>query len=98
MVEDNTTLDTEGNVIPKDNSVTYSSPKGEERTYPVCPPTDEEVAYIREVISKAEAGDDYGQIEAIVSEEIENYWNGTKTVQEVVEVIQNRSQLYLNEL
>ncbi len=98
VVEDNTTLDTEGNVIPKDNSVTYSSPKGEERTYPVCPPTDEEVAYIREVISKAEAGDDYGQIEAIVSEEIENYWNGTKTVQEVVEVIQNRSQLYLNEL
>lgn len=34
----------------------------------------------------------------IISEEIENYWNGTKTVQDVMEMIQNRVSLYLNEL
>ena len=97
-LEENTELDENGNIVSGEHSISYTSLKGEERKYPIYSPTEEEAAYIREIISNAKPRQNYGQIEEIIGEEIENYWNGTKTVQEVMEVIQNRAQLYLNEL
>lgn len=97
-LEENVVLDAEGNAALGDDCISYTSSKGEERTYPIYPLTKEEASYIREIVRNAEPNKDYEQIETIIYEEIESYWNGTKSVQEVMEVIQNRSQLYLNEL
>ena len=66
-------------------------------SYPMEPTTEEEVAYIKEVISRCRPEENYDEIENIISEEILNYWNDTKSVEEVMETIQNRAQLYLDE-
>ncbi len=66
-------------------------------SYSMEPTTEEEVAYIKEVISRCRPEENYDEIENIISEEILNYWNDTKSVEEVMEIIQNRAQLYLDE-
>ena len=67
-------------------------------TFPNLPVTQEDVDYIKEIISSAKRPSAYyREIETIITEEIESYWNGSKTVQDVMEIIQNRTQLYLNE-
>ena len=67
-------------------------------TFPTLPVTQEDVDYIKEIISSAKRPSAYyREIETIITEEIESYWNGSKTVQDVMEIIQNRTQLYLNE-
>lgn len=71
---------------------------GETITYPLYPTTEEEIAYLKKMISEVTPPEDYGEIETIVWEEIQSYWDGTKTVQETMEIIQNRAQLYLDEL
>lgn len=66
--------------------------------YPFLPTTQEDVDYITEIIGKITPRPEYySEIEEIITEEIGSYWNGSKTVQEVMEIIQNRSQLYLDE-
>lgn len=72
--------------------------KGEKITYAIGPATEEEVAYIRSIIENIESGSEYIEIENIIAEEVHTYWNGNKTVQETIEVIQNRVSLYLEEL
>lgn len=75
-----------------------TNPQGITITYPLYSTSEEEVEYIREIINEIKPITDYGEIESIICEEIEYYWSGSKTIDEVVEVIQNRSQLYLSEL
>lgn len=75
-----------------------SNVKGETITFPYYATTEEEVAYIREVIGKITPTEDYDEIAGIIHEEIKNYWNGTKSVEDVMETIQNRAQLYLDEM
>lgn len=66
--------------------------------YPFLPTTQEDVDYITEIIGRIKPRPEYySEIEEIIMEEIGSYWNGSKTVQEVMEIIQNRSQLYLDE-
>ncbi len=72
---------------------------GNTTSYPMLPTTQEDVEYIQDVISRiVPPSEDYGEIERIIGEEIASYWNGSKTVQEVMEIIQNRAQLYLGEM
>lgn len=53
---------------------------------------------ITEIIGRIKPRQEYYlEIEEIITEEIGIYWHGSKTVQEVMEIIQNRSQLYLDE-
>lgn len=81
-----------------EGEASMTSAGGEIITYPLISTSEEEVAYITEIISNVEPLPNYSEIEAIICEEIEHYWNGNKTVDEVTEVIQNRVQLYLNEM
>lgn len=66
-------------------------------SYPLDSTTEEEVAYIKEVIRRCRPEENYDEIANIISEEIENYWNDTKSAEEVMGAIQNRAQLYLDE-
>lgn len=66
--------------------------------YQVPPATKEDVAYLQKVIAEAEQPEDYGDIPGIVWEEADSYLDGSKTVQEVIDIIQNRVQLYLDEM
>ena len=66
-------------------------------SYPRDSTTEEEVAYIKEVIRRCRPEENYDEIANIISEEIENYWNDTKSAEEVMGAIQNRAQLYLDE-
>lgn len=90
-------MDAEGNMVPGSGEGSYTNVRGETLTYPLYPTTEDEVAYIKKIIRNITPSKDYGEIPNIIWEEIENYWNGTKTVQQVMEVIQNRAQLYLEE-
>lgn len=74
------------------------SASGDVISYPLLSTSEEEVAYIEDIISKVDPLPNYSEIEAIICEETQYYWNGNKTVDEVTEVIQNRVQLYLNEM
>jgi len=68
-------------------------------SYPNLPVTQEDVEYIKEIISTVKQPSEYyGEIKNIIEEEIDSYWNGSKTVQDVMEIIQKRAQLYLNEI
>lgn len=60
--------------------------------------TEEEVDMIREVINTARpVSNNDDQIMSIITEEVEGYFNGQKSVDEVVNVIQSRVQLYISE-
>ena len=67
-----------------------------EYTYHV--PTEEEIALLRELVSVAKplpAGND--EINTIISEEAEAFYQGQKSVDDVAKVIQSRAQIYVSE-
>lgn len=71
---------------------------GKSVIYQNLPLTQEEVAYLKEIVSKPPPSSyDYSEIERIICEEIVSFWDGSKTVQEVIAIIQNRAQLYFDE-
>ena len=70
---------------------------GTEINWPVYAATKEEVDYIRNVINELEIVPDYGEISSMIYEEANYYWNGSKSAQEVADIIQNRVQLYMEE-
>ena len=49
------------------------------------------------VINKIEPRSNYSDIEQIVAEEIEAYWNGVSDLDKAISNIQNRVQLLLDE-
>lgn len=67
-------------------------------SYPIYAATEEEIEYIKGVIANVRPSTDYGEIETIIFEEVTAYWSGTKSLDDIIEVIQNRVQLYLDEI
>ena len=59
--------------------------------------TQEQLDYLYSVINKIEPRSDYSDIEQIVAEEIEAYWNGVSDLDKAISNIQNRVQLLLDE-
>lgn len=61
-------------------------------------PTDEDIEEIRKVIDSVDvAGDFDTQIESIISEEAESYFEGQKTAKEAADIIQSRVSVYVKE-
>lgn len=94
--------DTEGGEVVGDNriltEISSTDAAGITICYPVYAATEAEVEYIKNIIASITPTIDYGEIELIIYEEVTEYWNGTKVVDDVIDVIQNRVQLYLNEI
>lgn len=58
----------------------------------------EDVDAVRELVESAEGRFEYyNTIQSIIDEEAESYFQGQKTLEEVLKLIQNRVQLYLDE-
>lgn len=61
-------------------------------------PTEEEVAQIRELINVAvPASSSDNEINKIIGEEVDGFFQGQKTVDDVAGIIQSRVQIYVNE-
>lgn len=89
--------DEEGNPVEIPEQSSCTDLDGTEISWPVYAATEEEIAYLRDVIDHLEPLPDYGEIVSMIYEEASHYWSGNKTAQEVASVIQNRVQLYLEE-
>lgn len=88
-------LDENGDPIPA-GGVSSMSMDGWEYTY--HRPTEEEVATVKELIdtaSPASSSDD--EIIKMITEEAAPYFQGQKTLDEVVKIIQSRAQIYVSE-
>lgn len=73
--------------------------KGAMIVYTVLPTTKGDVDYIKQTIRKAiPPSENYDEIKAIIEEEIPSYWSGSKTAEQIMEIIQSRAQLYLDEI
>lgn len=68
-----------------------------EYTYHI--PTDEEIALVKELISVARPASDVSNDEIlnIITEEADAYFKGQKTLDDVVNIIQSRAQIYISE-
>lgn len=63
------------------------------------PITEEQIEALRRVLETARPIDSYsGALVPIFEDEFPSYFSGEKTAQEVLDVVQNRAQLYINEL
>lgn len=88
-------LDEDGNPIPEGGTsgVGYG-----DWDYTYHPVTEEDVALTRQLIESAQiAASTDDEIMSIITEEAEPFFQGQKSVDDVVNVIQSRIQLYLNE-
>lgn len=91
--------DENGNVIEKSASQWgITDMAGNTIWYDVYALHEEDVAYLRDIIESFEVSPDYGEIAIIISEELNTYWNGIKSIEEVAAVIQNRVTNYLQEI
>lgn len=90
-MEKNTSLDSSGSP--------YEVPKFTFYDYAIYPATQEDIEEIKYLIDNATFISDTGTfIESIIFEETELFFNGNKSAEETADVIQNRVQLYLNEI
>ncbi len=71
---------------------------GDDWTYTYHAVTQDEILKMREIISMAKPVDEhFQQIYEIIDEEAQPFYNGQKSVDEVVSVIQSRVSIYVNE-
>lgn len=91
-------LDDAGNPMPVMSGYNIGM---EDWQYICPPPTEDDIALMLELISVAKPTNEFGgddmQIVRIVSEEAAAYFNGQKTMDEVIDIIQNRAWIYVNE-
>lgn len=90
--------DANGNPVEIPDEYGISDRSGQTIMYPVYAATEEQVEYLRTVIENLEATPDYGDVSSIIFEEVADYWSGSKSAEEVAEVIQNRVSNYLSEI
>ncbi len=71
----------------------------EDWEYTYHTPTQEEVDLVKELIAIAKPGSNIAndEIMVIINEEAEAYFQGQKTIDEVVSIIQSRAQIYISE-
>lgn len=81
-------------------SMSTSTPLGEVKVFGVdlYPAKEEEVIAIRGLIESIDRMERFDEtVLSIISEEAGAYFNGQKSVDEVVAVIQSRANIYMNE-
>lgn len=67
-------------------------------SYTYHKPTEEEINLVRELIAAGKMQSSFdGNISAILFEEADAYFKGQKSLDEVVDIIQNRAQIYMSE-
>ena len=88
-------LDEDGNPITEGGTSSIGYGDWE---YTYHTPTEEEVAKVKELMDVAvPAFSSDNQISTIIAEEVEAYFQGQKTVDDVAGIIQSRVQIYVNE-
>lgn len=87
------TTDENGNRIEQTSSHGY-----DDLSVTIRAATKEEVDQFKDIINRADTMlSESTQMDKIIKEEVGGYFSGQKTVEEVVKIIQNRMQVYMNE-
>ena len=93
-----TVTDTQGNPVRRfTGGVSYLMPDGSIYGRNSYAPLPEEVDEVRTLISLARPAWPDEEVTAIIREEAAAYFNGQKTLDEVIGVIENRASLYMGE-